>query len=46
MHGLLADLEPRWHVHGHIHPHGFPRADRQVGPTTITNVVPWRLLEV
>lgn len=46
MHDLLADLEPRWHVHGHIHPHGFPRADRQVGPTTITNVVPWRLLEV
>ena len=46
MHDLIADLEPRWHVHGHIHPHGFPRADRQVGSTTITNVVPWRLLEV
>jgi Icc-related predicted phosphoesterase len=46
LHGVLADLEPRWHVHGHIHPHGFPRADRQVGATTITNVIPYRVLEL
>lgn len=45
-HDALTDLAPRWHVHGHIHPHGFPRPDRQVGPTTIANVIPFRLLEV
>lgn len=46
MHDLLRDLKPRFHVHGHIHPHGFAKPDRHVGATTITNVVPWRLLEV
>lgn len=46
LHDLLRDLTPRFHVHGHIHPYGFPKPDRHVGATTITNVVPWRLLEV
>jgi hypothetical protein len=33
-------------LHGHIHPHGFPRPDRTLGPTRIVNVVPYRLIEL
>lgn len=46
LHGVLAALAPRWHLHGHIHPFGIPKPDRQVGPTTVRNVVPWQVLEV
>ena len=46
LHRLLERLRPSWHVHGHIHPYGQTMPDRHVGPTTIRNVVPWRLIDV
>lgn len=46
LHGVLARLEPTWHLHGHIHPYGLRMPDRQVGPTTIRNVIPWRVLDI
>jgi uncharacterized protein len=46
LHGVLARLEPTWHVHGHIHPYGQTLPDRQVGPTTIRNVIPWSVVDI
>jgi hypothetical protein len=46
LHGVLEKLEPSWHLHGHIHPYGLQMPDRQVGPTTIRNVIPWRMVEI
>ncbi len=46
LHRLVETLRPPWHVHGHIHPHGFAKPDRRLGDTTVVNVVPWRLMEV
>jgi Icc-related predicted phosphoesterase len=46
LHRVLERLEPAWHLHGHIHPYGLTMPDRQVGPTTIRNVIPWKVLDV
>jgi Icc-related predicted phosphoesterase len=46
LHAVLERLEPTWHLHGHIHPYGQTMPDRQFGPTTIRNVVPWKVLDV
>jgi Icc-related predicted phosphoesterase len=46
LHGVLDRLRPRWHLHGHIHPYGHHRPDRQVGPTTLRNVIPYKLFEI
>src|ERR687894_528833 len=46
LHGVLERLAPRWHLHGHVHPYGQPRPDRAVGPTTLRNVIPYRLFEI
>jgi Icc-related predicted phosphoesterase len=46
LHQVIERLEPTWHLHGHIHPYGMTMPDRQVGPTTIRNVIPWKVLEV
>ena len=46
LHSVLARLEPSWHLHGHIHPYGQQMPDRQVGPTTIRNVIPWRMVDI
>lgn len=46
LHGVLETLRPTWHLHGHIHPYGMPKPDRQVGPTTIRNVIPWQLIDI
>src|SRR3954452_17065103 len=46
LHRVLARLEPSWHLHGHIHPYGQTMPDRHVGPTTIRNVIPWKVLDV
>ena len=46
LHGVLARLEPTWHLHGHIHPYGQTMRDRQVGPTTIRNVIPWKVVDI
>ena len=46
LHDVLDALEPSWHLHGHIHPYGMHKPDRQVGRTTIRNVIPWQVLEI
>lgn len=46
LHHVLERLEPSWHLHGHIHPYGRPMPDRRIGPTTIRNVIPWRVVDV
>jgi hypothetical protein len=46
LHGVLERLEPTWHLHGHIHPYGQQMPDRQVGRTTLRNVIPWKVLEI
>ena len=46
LHGVLEKLRPTWHLHGHIHPYGMHKPDRQLGPTTIRNVIPWHVLEI
>ncbi len=46
LHDVIAALRPSWHLHGHIHPYGLAKPDRQVGDTTVRNVIPWHVLEV
>jgi Icc-related predicted phosphoesterase len=46
LHPVLARLEPTWLLHGHIHPYGAALPDRQVGRTTIRNVIPWRVIDI
>jgi Icc-related predicted phosphoesterase len=46
LHGVLEALRPAWHLHGHIHPYGMHKPDRQLGPTKIRNVIPWHVLEI
>src|SRR6478735_948742 len=46
LHGVIERLEPTWHLHGHIHPYGQTMPDRVVGPTTIRNVIPWRVVDI
>ena len=46
LHGVLETLRPSWHLHGHIHPYGMHKPDRQVGPTTLRNVIPWQLIDI
>jgi Icc-related predicted phosphoesterase len=46
LHAVLERLQPSWHLHGHIHPYGQQMPDRQVGPTTIRNVIPWRMVDI
>jgi Icc-related predicted phosphoesterase len=46
LHTVIERLEPTWHLHGHIHPYGRQMPDRHVGPTTIRNVIPWRMVEI
>jgi Icc-related predicted phosphoesterase len=43
---LVEVLRPRLLLHGHVHPHGFVKPDRQLGETRIVNVVPHKVLEV
>ena len=43
---LVGRLSPKLLVHGHIHPYGQAKPDRQLGTTTVVNAVPFRLLEV
>lgn len=46
LHRVLETLRPSWHLHGHIHPYGLLKSDRQLGPTTIRNVIPWQVIEI
>ena len=46
LHGVIETLRPSWHLHGHIHPYGMHKPDRQLGPTTIRNVIPWHVMDI
>ena len=46
LYGVLETLRPSWHLHGHIHPYGMHKPDRQLGSTTIRNVIPWQLIDI
>ena len=46
LHGVIERLRPTWHLHGHIHPYGQTMPDRHIGPTTIRNVIPWKVLDI
>ena len=46
LHTVIERLQPSWHLHGHVHPYGQPMPDRQVGATTIRNVIPWQVLDI
>jgi hypothetical protein len=46
LHDVIERLEPRLHLHGHIHPHGRTMADRALGPTTLCNVIPYRVFDL
>jgi len=46
LHVVLETLRPSWHLHGHIHPYGMHKPDRQLGPTTIRNVIPWQVIDI
>ncbi len=45
-HAVLRRLRPRLLLHGHVHPYGTPRPDRELNGTTVVNVVPHRVLEL
>jgi Icc-related predicted phosphoesterase len=46
LHRVLEQVRPTWHLHGHIHPYGEQRPDRTVGPTTLRNVIPYKVIEI
>ncbi len=46
LHRLTRVLQPTYLLHGHIHPYGIEQPDRQMGATTVVNVIPYKLLEV
>ena len=46
LHDVLETLRPSWHLHGHLHPYGMHKPDRQLGPTTLRNVIPWQVLDI
>jgi Icc-related predicted phosphoesterase len=46
LHGVIEALSPTWHLHGHIHPYGMHKPDRQLGRTTIRNVIPWHVMDI
>jgi hypothetical protein len=46
LHGVLEELQPRLHLHGHIHPHGRTMEDRMVGSSTVRNVIPYRVIDL
>ena len=45
-HRLVRVLHPKLMVHGHVHPYGRKRDDRELGTTQVVNAVPYRLLEI
>ncbi|OLR90132.1 metallophosphoesterase family protein [Actinokineospora bangkokensis] len=46
LHAAVRVLRPALLVHGHIHPHGEPVPDRDLGVTRVVNTVGHRLLDV
>jgi calcineurin-like phosphoesterase family protein len=43
---LVKDLAPKLLIHGHLHPYGQSKPERQLGGTRIINAVPLRLIEI
>lgn len=46
LHKVVAELQPRMLVHGHIHPYEQAMPDRLIGATAVVNVVGHRVLEL
>jgi Icc-related predicted phosphoesterase len=46
LHALVRRLQPRFLLHGHIHPYGIARPDRMLGETRVVNVVPFSTIEL
>jgi predicted phosphodiesterase len=46
LHMLVDRLKPTVLVHGHIHPHGQPVPDRELGETRVLNTVGYRILDI
>jgi Icc-related predicted phosphoesterase len=45
-HDLIARLQPKLFLHGHIHPYGIAKPDRRVNGTRIVNVVPYKVIDL
>jgi Icc-related predicted phosphoesterase len=45
LHRTIERLQPKWLLHGHIHPHGEPVPDRAAGETRLRNVVGHQVME-
>jgi len=43
---LVKDLSPRLLIHGHLHPYGRSKPERELAGTRIVNAVPSRLVEI
>jgi calcineurin-like phosphoesterase family protein len=43
---LVKDLAPKMLIHGHIHPYGRGKPERNLGETQVLNAVPLRMLEI
>jgi Icc-related predicted phosphoesterase len=46
LHMVVDQLRPKVMVHGHIHPHGQPVPDRELGETRVLNTVGYRILDI
>ncbi|EWC61203.1 putative phosphoesterase [Actinokineospora spheciospongiae] len=46
LHDAVRVLRPGLLVHGHIHPHGEPVPDRDLGGTRVVNTVGYRILDI
>lgn len=43
---LVKDLAPKVLIHGHLHPYGRSKPERQLGGTLVVNAVPLRVVEI
>jgi calcineurin-like phosphoesterase family protein len=43
---LVKDLSPKLLIHGHVHPYGRSKPDRELGNAKVVNAVPSRLIEI
>jgi calcineurin-like phosphoesterase family protein len=46
LHTAVERMRPQLLLHGHIHPHGQPVPDRQLGKTRVVNTVGYRILDL
>lgn len=43
---LVKDLAPKVLIHGHLHPYGRSKPERNLGATLVVNAVPLRIVEI